>query len=460
MRRLGWIFLAVLAVGQLGSDAAGVPPPIKENKERPMSVHRVSLIDVKDFGASVLRIGDINGDGAPDLLLVQSVYATRGITCLTALTIQGKVLWRVGKPSANKTRGYSDLPVQVYDWDNDGVSEVMYIRQARYIGGNPKYRERANRYEGNATMVVLDGRTGKEKKTFALPAPADDSFLFADLTGRGRRQDLVVKDRYWNMWGISADGKVLWHWKGSTGHFPAVADVDGDGKDEVFVGYTLIDHNGKVMWDHHPAGGKQSPHSDANWIARLPDGSWRLAFGNTGAHLLTADGKELWRVKLPEAQHVVAGRFRADTPLQFAVVERGMKRTPTDNAKLHLIGLGGKTLWTKTLPPGSWGVACEEIDWSGAGEPREMLVYGRRSLKDFASIYNGKGEVIDTLPIPWKTPPAKVSGKEVAYATRADVWGDSRQEVIFFGPRGLCIYANTRSFNRSALYNDTIYTGM
>ncbi len=37
-------------------------------------------------------------------------------------------------------------------------------------------RERADRYEGNATMVILDGRTGKEKGSFALPAPADDCF--------------------------------------------------------------------------------------------------------------------------------------------------------------------------------------------------------------------------------------------------------------------------------------------
>jgi hypothetical protein len=51
--------------------------------------------------------------------------------------------------------------------------------------------------------MVLDGGTGQEKARLALPAPADDSFLFADLTGRGRREDLVVKDRYWNMWGIA-----------------------------------------------------------------------------------------------------------------------------------------------------------------------------------------------------------------------------------------------------------------
>jgi hypothetical protein len=433
-----------------------------------VSVHQVSVVDTRDFGSGVLRIGDMNGDGAPDLLVVQSVYATRHITCLTAMTIDGKRLWQTGKPSVSHACApYSDLPVQVHDWDNDGVNEVLYIRQATYIGGNPKYRERADRYEGNATMVVLNAMDGKEKKTFPLPAPADDSFLFADLTGRGRPQDLVVKDRYWNMWGVSFEGEVLWHWKGSTGHFPAVADVDNDGRDEVYVGYTLIDHDGKVLFNHHP-NNTPNPHSDANWIARLPDGAWRLAFGNGGAHLLTPEGKELWRAKMPEAQHVVAGRFRDDSPLQFLALERGMKRTPTDTAKLHLIDVSGKRLWTKALPPGSWATACRETDWSGKGYPGEILVYGFPSHKHYAAIYDGNGNEIDVLSIPWKAPPMKVSGKEVAYSTRADVWGDGRQEVIMFGPAGLCIYANGRATAKPVpkkplkhrTINETVYTGM
>jgi hypothetical protein len=45
----------------------------------PPTRHLVSSIDVEDFGAETLRIGDLNGDGAPDLLLVQSVYGTREI---------------------------------------------------------------------------------------------------------------------------------------------------------------------------------------------------------------------------------------------------------------------------------------------------------------------------------------------------------------------------------------------
>lgn len=87
-----------------------------------MTTHLVSLLDVKDFGAEFLRIGDLNGDGAPDLLFIQSDSCTRDITCLTATDLLGKVLWQTGAPSPENGYIYSDLPVQIYDWDGDGVN--------------------------------------------------------------------------------------------------------------------------------------------------------------------------------------------------------------------------------------------------------------------------------------------------------------------------------------------------
>ena len=216
--------------------------------------HPLSTIDVKDFGAETLRIGDLNGNGAPDLLFTQSIHGTREITCLTATDIFGNVLWQTGEPATENGPIYSDLPVQIYDWDDDGRNEVLYVRQAKYA---ELYEEgwaiqRARRYEGEATMVILDGETGMEKDAFPIPAPADDCFLFADLTGQGQRRDLVVKDRYWNLWGLSHAGEVMWHWEGSPGHFPAIGDIDGDGRDEVFVGFALIDDDGRPIFENDP----------------------------------------------------------------------------------------------------------------------------------------------------------------------------------------------------------------
>jgi len=440
---------------------AGAQARTVAGEDRP-TTHLVSRIDVKDFGAETVRIGDLNGDGGPDLLFVQSVRATRVITCLTATSIFGDILWQTGTPSADNGLIYADLPVQIYDWDRDGRNEVLYVRQAVYA--EPPHdgrsaRERASRYEGKATMVILDGRTGREKGTFALPAPADDCFVFADLTGRGRREDLVVKDRYWNMWGGSHEGKVLWHWAGSTGHWPAVADVDDDGKDEVFVGFALIDDDGRVLFEKDAKGA----HQDATWIVRAADGRWRLLFGNGGVHCLSPDGKQLWHHPLGEAQHVVVGRFRTDSPLQAMVVDRTPVPTHRrdDNAWaiLYLYDLDGKEIWQRKQEKGAWAIATVEVDWFGAGAPQCVLVYGRGPGRP-AVIYDGAGEIVDRLPMAHTPDRSEADRKAGFYALAADVWGDSRQEVILFGPRGACIYANARLHEIPTLYNETLYPGM
>lgn len=449
--------VCIAAVLALASLATAQSP----NTGPSVGVRAVSVIDVKDFGAETLRIGDLNGDGAPDLLFVQSVRGTREITCLTATTILGEMLWQSGAPSPEHGDIYSDLPVQIYDWDRDGKNEVLYVRQAVYA--EPPYdghspRERATRYEGNATMVVLDGQTGKEKSTFALPAPADDCFLFADLTGKGRREDLVVKDRYWNMWGVGHDGAVLWHWEGSTGHFPAIADTDGDGKDEVFVGFALIDHDGQVLFSKDAKGA----HQDAAYIVRAPDGPWRLLFGNSGIHCLATDGTELWSHPLGEAQHVVAGRFRNDSPLQFIVIDR----TPVPHHRdenawsiLYLYDEDGKELWRRQQEKGAWAIAPVPIRWSGEGAPQCVLIYGQGPGRP-AAIYSGDGEIVATLPMQYTPDRTEADRKTWFYALGADVWGDSREEVLLFGSRGACIYANTTPNDVPTLYNETLYPGM
>ncbi len=434
------------------------------------TTHLVSAIEVHDFGAETLRVGDLNADGAPDLLFVQSVYGTREITCLTATTIDGQVIWQHGAPDRGNGSLYSDLPVQIYDWDGDGRTEVLYVRQAEYAepylwGGYA--RERAYRYEGQAALVVLDGTTGREKHRLPLPAPADDCLLFADLTGRGRAQDLVVKDRYWNAWGISHEGKELWHYAGSVGHFPAYGDVDDDGCDEVFFGYALIDHDGTVLFRRDDGG----EHQDAAYAARLPDGTWRLLFGNGGIHCLQPDGRELWHHPLKEAQHVVVGRFRPDLgPLQVMAIDRGQPRVANgrDPASLYLYDLDGRQVWQELQPEGSSLAGAVALDWSGYGERREVLVYNRGGTGEStppvppqpAAIYDGHGRIVDTVRPAYPTTRGEAAERSQVYAIRADVWGDSREEVLFSGSQGASIWANARPLALPTLYNQTLYPGM
>lgn len=456
---------AGLTLGLTATTTPGADAPAKQvvpsQTTEPPKVRLLSRIDTKDFGAETLRIGDLNADGGPDLLFVQSHYGSRRITCLTATTISGEVLWQVGEPSADNGRIYSDLPVQIYDWDNDGRNEVLYVRQAKYLDpyDGKRVRERASKYEGLATMIVLDAATGRQKTTFDLPAPADDCFLFADLTGRGRPEDLVVKDRYWNLWGVAHDGKVLWQWKGSTGHFPAVADVDNDGRDEVFVGFALIDHDGKVLFAKDPKG----EHQDACWIARPADGQWRLLFGNGGIHCLAVDGTELWHHALGEAQHVVAGRFQKESELQFVVVDRTPVPTHRRDANawaiLYLYDINGKELWRRQQTKGDWAIAPLAVNWSGPEATQAILVYGHGPGRP-AVLYDGRGEVIAQLPMEYEPGRSDRDRRNEFYALAASVWGDCRDEILLFGSRGACIYTNPRPLAIRTLYNETLYPGM
>ena len=467
--------------------------------------HVVSAFETREFGGESVRIGDLTGDGAPDLLIAQTytpakpgtkeiLCRTREIVCLTATTITGEILWQWGEPSVTNGCNSGDLPVQIYDWDNDGENEVLFVQQAVYAelypGDDPQYRGRAVRYEGTATMVVLDGRTGEEKTSFPIPAPADDSMVFADLTGRGRREDLIVKDPCENMYGIAHDGELLWHWKGGpwpvpghnceqdpkvcvndlqgeVGHYPAIVDIDGDGRDEVFIGFTLIDHDGSVIW-RKDSGGE---HQDASYIVRRADGSWRLLFGNGGVHCLAADGTELWHHPLifNEAQCVVAGKFRADTELQVAVIDRGAPRTPEgEPACLYLFDVEtGREFWRREQLQGGWCAGCMDIRWRGVDDLQEILVT-MRGVLDYgvsspSAIYDGEGNIIQDIEIPL----AMLDNEEnVRYSFsgyscyRADVWGDSRDELIIGGRNGIRILANTEPLAIATLYNHTDYKGM
>jgi len=50
--------------------------------------------------------------------------------------------------------------------------------------------------------------------------------------------DILIKDRYSRVWVYDQNLNLLWSFhKGITGHFPYTIDIDGDGKEEMFIGY-------------------------------------------------------------------------------------------------------------------------------------------------------------------------------------------------------------------------------
>ncbi|MFH1919764.1 MAG: hypothetical protein ABIP48_07775, partial [Planctomycetota bacterium] len=166
---------------------------------------------------------------------------------------------------------------------------------------------------------------------------------------------------------------------------------------------------------------------------------------------------------LGEAQHVVAGRFRTDSEMQFAVVDRTPvpthRRDQNAWAILYLYDLDGKEIWRRQQEKGAWCIATVPINWFGHGKPQGVFVYGHRGGRP-AVVYDGEGNVVDTFPMAYGPDVDPADRPADFYGFAADVWGDGRDEVLIFNPKSACIYANARPAEDPTLYNETLYPGM
>jgi hypothetical protein len=425
---------------------------------RPDSVPRLlRTIEFGDYGSSTVRFGDLNGDGQLEAVVVQETATNRGntsnVTCLTAIDLEGKVLWQVGKPDPHNVFDGADTPVQIHDIDGDGQVEVIY-------------------QDAKSLLTILDGKTGQQKRQVQL-AGGFDCLLFADLTGSGRAQQLVVKDRYSNFWVYDAaqDFKLLWSKERAiTGHYGINYDFNGDGKDELLIGYTLYAPDGKVIWNHSdfPAGRN---HNDAVDVKDMDgDGRAEIAIAATeDGFLLDADGKILFRKTLNHAQHALIGRFRPDLPGRQVFFINRNEGTPggSRNVLEVFYSKSGELLWDnskqKEEDKDGWvtqGVTVE--NWTG--NPNENFVALNRRGNAPPALLDGWGREVAVFPFPPRAvqqaagrgPQDRYTGY---YVKHIDCYGDEREEILVYDENALYIYTNAALRERPELFNDTIYQG-
>jgi len=196
-----------------------------------------------------MLLGDLNADGRMEMVMIQADgeiddrYVPHQLECVTAIDMNGNVLWQVGKHVENPGRFGSDFPAQVYDIDGDGKLEVLCVM-------NKKFK-------------IINGQTGEIKKEYDLPDnEAHDCILIANLTGSEYPQNIILKNRYKKMWAMDKDFNVMWEHEGRTGHFPYAYDIDNDGCDEIMAGYDMLDQDGTVLWDCNFL----DDHADCIWF--------------------------------------------------------------------------------------------------------------------------------------------------------------------------------------------------
>ena len=390
------------------------------------------------FGAGrSARFGDLDGDGQLEMLIAQNIPRVSGdahdqISCLTAVTLEGKVLWQSGRPDPRNILLTNDLPLQVHDVDGDGQNEVVTIRDFK--------------------LQILEGRTGKLKRWTWMPTeePAasgarppyqfenGDSIAFLNVSGNQHRHDILVKDRYKSFWIFNSNLEILWHGKGQTGHFPYPFDVDGDGFDELLIGYSLWDHDGRQLWSHDE---ELHDHADAVFMGNLTgdvNAEPRAYVSGSDEGLLVFDkrGAILKHLRVGHAQSGSIGKFRPDLPgLQYMTVN--FWKNP---GIVTLFDADGNMLIQEE--PIQSACSMLPVNWRGDGQDFVLLSGNVR-----------EGGMIDGYMK--RTVMFPDDGHPDLCAAVADVTGDARDEVILWDQNSVWIYTQNRAFTGKRIYTPT-----
>lgn len=213
-----------------------------------------------------------------------------GHTFIDCYRLEGPRLWRIDL-GRNIRSGAHYTQYMVYDFDGDGRAELMMKTadgtrdgQGDIIGDSTAdYRTREGRAIGRTLagpeyLTVFDGLTGRALKTVDyIPERGNiadwgdtygnrcDRFLAGVAYLDGRHASAVFCRGYYTRTVIAAwdwDGHELtsrWvfdtaasptlaPYAGQGNHNLRIADVDGDGKDEITYGSMAVDHDGKPLY--------------------------------------------------------------------------------------------------------------------------------------------------------------------------------------------------------------------
>jgi hypothetical protein len=157
-------------------------------------------IRTSGFGvARAMRIGDLDGDGRPDILLSQNIPFFGGnynqISCMTALDLDGNLLWQIGRPDPDNAYVTYDVAVQIHDIDNDGSNEVVCAEERWIKVLDGKTGQLKARWQVPESKILPDETSWIEYKHYyrrdLLPFLNVDCFAFCDLRGLGKPLDMI-----------------------------------------------------------------------------------------------------------------------------------------------------------------------------------------------------------------------------------------------------------------------------
>ncbi|MED4954941.1 rhamnogalacturonan lyase [Paenibacillus sp. FSL R5-0527] len=444
------------------------------------------------YSANDASVGDLDGDGEYEIVLKwdpsnskdnsQSGYT--GNVYLDAYKLNGTRLWRIdlGK---NIRAGAHYTQFLVYDFNGDGKAEVVcktadgtvdgtgvtignagadYRNSSGYILSGPEY------------LTVFNGQTGKALSTIDYVPPRGNVSSWGDSYGnrvdrflasvayldgvhpsiimaRGYYTRTVVVAYNWNgstltrKWTFDSNSSTNPGTAGQGNHSLSVADVDGDGKDEIVYGALTIDDNGAKLYNTGLGHGDalhvgdlnpnrsglevfkvmentSAPYGAAVWDAATGQVLWGVYTGKDTGRGMAADidpnypGEEVWASGGVGLYSITGSKISSSTPsINFGIWWDGdLSRELLDGVKIDkwnysnnsmynlLTGSGvasnNGTKATPTLQADLFGDWREEVIWRKS-DNTALRIYTTTDITNY-KIYTLMHDPVYRLSIAWQ----------------------------------------------------------
>ncbi|TKJ37730.1 MAG: hypothetical protein CEE38_06560 [Planctomycetes bacterium B3_Pla] len=374
-----------------------------------------------EYGGQWVVAGDVDADGVVEIVSAENfnegdVHYT---STAVAQNLDGSVLWRWGEPNVGRKNWHHDVACQIHDWNGDGRKDVVLCTKG--------------------FLVEIDGATGRELRRIHIAEDATDCLVFCNLSGGKNPADVLVKDRYRRIWAYNQQGKLLWTVEQpggfKTAHQPRPIDIDGDGRDEIMAGYSLLNHDGSVRWVFESGKVDQSKgHLDCARVLRQgasPE-DFRIVLTCCGANnvaLVDGNGRVLWEVSGYHFESVDVGHVIPNHAGRHIVVD--IDHQPYGKSPVWVLDENGKRLGRIVTDYSRHHCL---LDWTGDGIDEIMVAHK-------SGIYNSRGVRIGTFGTPGLD---SVAGKRKYEKSMliGDMTGDGIADVIIATPHTVYIYKN------------------
>ena len=426
---------AVVVLWAAASAPGGEPASWSQYDANPFVI-RLDIPAPTDSRGGLIA-ADCTGDGRMDYLVSVpghvAAYANDG----RKLWVQRMDVRLASSAESHGLPGHHGCGLQVGDIDGDGANEVLFLTQ-------------------NGKLHAFDSATGKKKWTTQPPAPrgADhwEQVIVCNLRGEGDR-DLLLQatnrkgyrmGRFLAAYAaddLRADRVTpIWQrddYLGCAHTGARVADLDGDGRDEV-LGATILSPDGQIAFDLRTVAGRMG-HLDSIFVADVaPDrpGLEVVTLEEGGGNRVFCFDERgvIWKAhhRHQEPQNAALGRFDP----QRSGRQTWCRSRYNEHQKPFVFNADGKLIAEYAMDdvaPAGWTVSGVEviwtIDWTGQDQQLAAAKERHRS-----------GDVCIFDPITGRFIERFSEKADRLYV--ADVSGDWREELIVLTGNELRIYHN------------------